>query len=107
MKDDTNRPPDGSAAQNARHVRQVLTAFLGEEADMDEVRAMLRGWIDDVRRKNLPPEQALVEFKALLPMRGARGDGRGDGASTRNHADLISIFIQEYYADQSSADGGA
>ncbi len=103
MKDETNRPPDGSAAQNARHVRQVLTAFLGEQADMDEVRSMLRGWIDDVRRKNLPPEQALVEFKALLPLSGSRGDG----PSTRNHADLISIFIQEYYADQSSADGGA
>ncbi len=107
VKDDSRHKPDGRGGQNTAHVRQILTAFLGDQADLDEVRAMLRGWINDVRSKNMPPEQALVEFKALLPMGSPRGDGRGDGPSTRNPAELISIFIQEYYAEGQASDGDA
>ncbi len=83
---------------DAAQVRELLTAFLGADADMSEVRAMLRGWMDEVRRKQLPPEQALREFKELLPL-GSSFAASERERGERNAAELISLFIQEYYRE--------
>lgn len=64
---------------------------------MDEVRAMLRAWISDVRGHDMQPEQALKEFKAMLPTRGSFRDDAAARLGGRSAAELISIFIEEYY----------
>lgn len=70
---------------------------------MDEIRAMLRSWIDDVRCQDMPPEQALKEFKAMLPMGGTFRNRRESELGGRNASELISIFIEEYYRGENDS----
>ena len=102
--DDSRDKPNSDGDGRVERTREVLSAFLGRRADMDEVRAMLRAWIDGVRGQNLPPEQALKEFKTMLPMGGAYSQRQVPELGARSAAQLISIFIEEYYRGQCDAD---
>lgn len=104
MNDEPRNQPEFEGDGRAARARAVLSAFLGRQADMHEVRAMLRSWIDDVRCQAMPPERALKEFKAMLPMSGSFRDRHASELGGRSAAELISIFIEEYYRGES--DGG-
>lgn len=72
---------------------------------MDEVRAMLRSWIDEVRCHDMAPEQALKEFKAMLPMGDSFRHRKSSEFGGRSVAELISVFIEEYYRGEQDGDG--
>lgn len=67
---------------------------------------MLRAWIEDVRGRDMQPEQALKEFKAMLPSSGTFRNRQEPELGGRSAAELISIFIEEYYrGEREDSDG--
>lgn len=105
VNDKPRHNPEIEGDGRAKRARAVLSAFLGSQASMEEVRAMLRAWIDDVRGHDMQPEQALKEFKTMLPLRSTFRDDPSAELGGRSAAELVSIFIEEYYRGE--RDGGS
>lgn len=83
-----NRMNDGGSARDGKRSRE-------------ELQASARALIDDLRRKQEPPEQILLHIKQFLAEAGLRSgfpSGQGPAASERDlYRDIITWSIRYYY----------
>ena len=73
----------------------------------DELVAVIRGRVRDLKRQGQPPEKVIISIKRLcgLPLKTFAGDtdASTDGSTSRQIAELVvRAAIDEYYAGRSA-----
>jgi hypothetical protein len=110
-----DRDPDSndgramSDASNPRatadRLRCAVSAATAGTGSRDELQQAARALADELRGRREPPEQVLIQIKALLADAGIRfghpaTDGpESDGAQAALYRDIITWSIRAYYED--------
>lgn len=87
--------PQGNAAERLRHAVRAATRGAGSR---DNVEEAARTFVDEVRGRNEPPEQMLIQVKALLGDAGLRA-----GGENTLYRDIITWSIRCYYEEPLSS----
>ena len=96
-----------SAASNpqgtADRLRRAVNAAAAGTGSRDELQQAARALADELRGRDEPPEQLLIQIKALLSDAGIRfvhptADGKAD-----LYRDIITWSIRAYYDGQASS----
>ena len=90
------------AQDTSDRLRRAVKAAAAGTGSPEELQQAARALADELRGRDEPPEQVLIQIKALLADAGIRFGHPASDGSAELYRDIITWAIRAYYAPPSS-----